>query len=170
MTRDANARLNLFQDGRVADVDYLPGEALDQVLQQRWPLHRYNDGSVWMLQVNHRPETRDGATSTSPALQLANDPGELVYKVLKTPSYTAGRIVVSGLASRARTGCFAQEYPPPRVHDGSRRPRAEYLELAKQELGVERIPRARAALPTTRRPPSRSPSTCRSICRRTLGL
>ena len=103
-----NARLNLFQDGRVADVDYLPGEALDQVLQQRWPLHRYNEGSMWMVQINHRPETVTANFHFRRALQLANDPAELVYKVLKTPSYTAGRDIVPVRPSKASTGCFAR--------------------------------------------------------------
>ena len=114
ITRDANARLNLYQDGRVADVDYLPGEALDQVLQQRWPLHRYNEGSVWMLQVNHRPGYVTANDHLRRALQLANDPAELVYKVLKTPSYTVAESLFPAYIKGER-GLFREEYPPPRV-------------------------------------------------------
>jgi oligopeptide transport system substrate-binding protein len=138
MTRDANARLNLFQDGRVADVDYLPGEALDQVLQQRWPLHRYNEGSVWMLQVNHRPGYATANYHLRRAMQLANDPAELVYKVLKTPSYTVAESLFPAYIKGER-GLFREEYPPPRVNVDLAAARAE-VELAKRELGVAELP------------------------------
>ena len=138
MTRDANARLNLFQDGRVADVDYLPGEALDQVLQQRWPLHRYNEGSVWMLQVNHRPGYVTANDHFRRALQLANDPAELVYKVLKTPSYTVAESLFPAYIKGER-GLFREEYPPPRVQIDLDAARAE-TELAKRELGLAELP------------------------------
>jgi oligopeptide transport system substrate-binding protein len=122
----------------VADVDYLPGEALDQVLQQRWPLHRYSEGSMWMLQVNHRPGYATANYHLRRALQLANDPAELVYKVLKTPSYTVADTLFPS-ASRGERGSFREEYPPPRVTLDLDAARAE-LELAKRELGVEVLP------------------------------
>jgi oligopeptide transport system substrate-binding protein len=138
MTRDANARLNLFQDGRVADVDYLPGDALDQVLQQRWPLHRYDEGSMWMVQINHRPEKVMANLHFRRALQLANDPAELVYKVLKTPSYTVAETLFPSSIKGAH-GLFREEYPPPRVTMNLQAAR-DSLELAKQELGLREFP------------------------------
>ena len=138
MTRDAVARLNLFQDGRVVDVDYLPGEALDQVLQQRWPLRRYNDGSIWFLQVNHRPGLVTANYHFRRALQLANDPGELVYKVLKTPSYTVAESLFPSFI-RGENGLFRQEHPPPTVQTDLVAAR-EHLELAKRELGIDEFP------------------------------
>jgi oligopeptide transport system substrate-binding protein len=138
ITRDAVARMNLYQDGRVADVDYLPGEALDQALQQRWPLHRYAEASMWMVQPNHRPERLTSNFNLRRALQLANDPAELVYKVLKTPSYTVAESLFPS-ATKGEHGLFLQEHPPPRVRvdlDAARR----HLELAKQELGLQELP------------------------------
>jgi oligopeptide transport system substrate-binding protein len=138
ITRDAVARLNLFQDGRVADVDYLPGEALDQVLQQRWPLHRFAEASMWMVQPNHRPERPTSNFNLRRALQLANDPAELVYKVLKTPSYTVAESLFPS-ATKGEHGLFLQEHPPPRVRvdiEAARR----HLELAKHELGLQELP------------------------------
>ena len=133
------ARLNLFQDGRVADVDYLPGEALDQVLQQRWPLRRYNDGSMWFIEMNFRPKAASRATiHLRRALQLANDPAELVYKVLKTPSYTVAESLFPS-TMKGEHGLFRQEYPPPRVTTDLAAARAE-LELATQELGLDTFP------------------------------
>jgi oligopeptide transport system substrate-binding protein len=138
ITRDAVARLNLFQDGRVADVDFLPGEALDQVLQQRWQLGRYNDGSIWFLQLNHRPGHVTSNYNFRRALQLANDPAELVYKVLKTPSYTVAESFFPSWL-RGQHGLFRQEHPPPQVRTDVAAAR-EHLELARRELGLDRFP------------------------------
>jgi oligopeptide transport system substrate-binding protein len=138
ITPDAVARLNLFQDGRVADVDYLPGEALDQALQQRWPLRRFNDGSMWYVELNHRPGHVTTNYHFRRALQLANDPVELVYKVLKTPSFTVAESLFPSFL-KGEQGLFRQEYPPPRVTTDLAAARAE-LELARQELGLDAFP------------------------------
>jgi oligopeptide transport system substrate-binding protein len=138
ITPDAVARLNLFQDGRVADVDYLPGEALDQVLQQRWSLRRYNDGSMWFIELNFRPGHVTTNYHFRRALQLANDPAELVYKVLKTPSYTVAESLFPSYI-KGEHGLFRQEYPPPRVTTDLAAAR-EHLERARQELGLDAFP------------------------------
>jgi oligopeptide transport system substrate-binding protein len=138
ITPDAVARLNLFQDGRVADVDYLPGEALDQVLQQRWTLRRYNDGGTWFIEMNFR----DGRVTRNyhfrRALQLANDPDELVNKVLKTPSFTATETLFP-LYIKGEHELFRKEYPPQHVTTDIAAARKE-LELARQELGLDTFP------------------------------
>jgi len=138
ITTDAVARLNLFQDGRVADVDYLPGEALDQVLQQRWSLRRFNDGSMWFIELNFREGRLTRNFHLRRALQLANDPAELVYKVLKTPSYTPAESLFPS-TMKGEHGVFRQEYPPPHVGTDLAEARKE-LELARQELGLDTFP------------------------------
>jgi len=138
MTRDAVARLNLFQDGRVADVDYLPGEALSQVLQQRWPLAHYDEGSAWFIETNLRPERVTRNLHLRRALLLANDPNELVYRVLKTPSYTPAASLFPAYL-KGEHGLFRQEHPPPVIRRDLAAARAE-LELAKKELGLAEIP------------------------------
>ena len=138
ITPDAVARLNLFQDGRVADVDYLPGEALDQALQQGWSLRRYNDGSMWFIEMNFREGRLTRNYHLRRALLLANDPAELVYKVLKTPSYTPAESLYPS-TMKGEHGVFRQQYPPPRVTTDLAAARAE-LELARQELGLDTFP------------------------------
>lgn len=138
ITSDAVARLNLFQDGRVVDVDFIPGEALEQVLKQRWPVSRFNDGSVWFLQLNHRPGRITSNYNFRRALQLANDPGELVYKVLKMPSYTIAESLFPAWM-RGAHGLLRQEHPPPRVTTDFVEAR-KHLEFAKQELGIAAFP------------------------------
>jgi oligopeptide transport system substrate-binding protein len=138
ITTDAVARLNLFQDGRVADVDYLPGEALDQALQQRWSLRRFDDGSMWYIEMNFRPGRITTNYHFRRALQLANDPAELVYKVLKTPSFTVAESLFPS-KMKGEHGLFRQDYPPPHVTTDLAAARAE-LELARQELGLDAFP------------------------------
>jgi oligopeptide transport system substrate-binding protein len=138
ITTDAVARLNLFADGRVADVDYLPGEALDRVLQQGWSLRRFNDGSMWFIELNFRDGRLTRNAHLRRALQLANDPAELVFKVLKTPSYTPAESLFPS-TMKGEHGLFRQEYPPPRVTTDLEAARAE-LELARQELGLDQFP------------------------------
>jgi oligopeptide transport system substrate-binding protein len=138
ITTDANARLNLFADGRIVDVDHIPGEALEQVLQKRWPVGRFADGSVWYLEVNHRPDRIGRNFHFRKALQLANDPAELVYKVLKTPSYTVSESLFPPWLSGAE-GLLRAEYPPPPIRTDTVAAR-EHLEMARRELGLTEFP------------------------------
>jgi oligopeptide transport system substrate-binding protein len=138
ITEDANTRMNLFQDGKIAMVDHLPSESLNRVLQQRWPLGRYSDGSVWFLQFNHRSGRIAANYNFRKAMQLVNDRVELVYEVLKVPSYkVADSLFPSWL--RGERDFLKAEYPPPEVtinHAEARR----HLELARQELGLDEFP------------------------------
>lgn len=138
ITEDANTRMNLYQDGKIADVDQLPSEALNRVLQERWPLGRFSDGSVWFLQFNHRPDRISANYNFRKALQLVNDRVELVYEVLKVPSYkVANSLFPSWL--RGEHDYLTVEHPPPEVTINLEQAR-RHLELAKQELGIDRFP------------------------------
>ena len=137
VTSDTNAVLNLFKDGKIA-VAGLDAETLDNALEQRWQLNRFNDGSVFFLEFNHRPDRLTHNLNLRKALLLVTDPGELVYKVMKLPGNLPGESLFP-IWLRGVNGRFRQEYPAPehRVDvDAARR----HLELAKQELGVDEIP------------------------------
>ena len=138
ITPDNSARLNLYRDGQIADVDHLNAEALDQVLEARWPLGRFSDGSVWYLSMNQRPERLTSNHHFRKALQLANDNGELLYKVLKVPSYTPTNTLFPAWL-RGERGLFLQEHPPSVVTQDIAAAR-EHLELARQELGLDVFP------------------------------
>jgi oligopeptide transport system substrate-binding protein len=137
ITSDSNATLNLFKDGKIA-VAGLDAETLENALQQRWQLNRFNDGSVFFLEFNHRPERLTHNLNLRKALQLVTDPGELVFKVMKLPGNLPGESLFP-VWLRGVNGRFRQEYPAP-VHtvdiDAARR----HLELAKQELGLDELP------------------------------
>jgi oligopeptide transport system substrate-binding protein len=133
ITADSTARINLYRDGRIAGVDKLGADSLDLVLQQRWPLGRFSDGSVWFLQLNQRPGRQMRNLNFRKALQLVNDNGELLNKVLKVPSYLpATSFFPSWL--RGERALLRQEYPPPAVTPDVARAKA-CLELARRELG-----------------------------------
>ncbi len=72
VTTDANAVLNLYKDGKIATAP-LSAETLDDALEHRWKINRFNDGSVFYIEFNHRPgrvtderESAHGACSSCP--------------------------------------------------------------------------------------------------------
>ncbi|MCY3819715.1 MAG: peptide ABC transporter substrate-binding protein [Gammaproteobacteria bacterium] len=137
ITSDVNATLNLYKDGKVA-VAGLDAETLHDALEQRWKLERFNDGSVFFIEFNHRPSRLTSNRNLRKAIQFVLDPAELVYKVIKLPGNTPGESLFP-VWLKGVNGYFRQEYPAPehrvdlaRAHD--------YLERAKQELGLDPLP------------------------------
>ena len=137
-TTDATSALNLFKDGKVAVVDYLGAEQLDEVLQQRWQLKRFGDGSVWFLAFNFSPDRVTSNWHLRKALQLVTDPGELVNRVIKLPGNLPGKSLFPVWLQGVDT-FFRQEYPVPQVTldaEGAR----NHLQLAMEELGLDEPP------------------------------
>lgn len=137
ITSDVNATLNLYKDGKVA-IAGLDAETLHDALEQRWKLERFNDGSVFFIEFNHRPSRLTSNRNLRKAIQFVVDPAELVYKVIKLPGNTPGESLFP-VWLKGVDGYFRQEYPAPehrvdfaRAHD--------YLERAKQELGLDPLP------------------------------
>jgi oligopeptide transport system substrate-binding protein len=137
ITSDPNAQLNLFKDGKIAYTT-LTEENLNEAMVQRWHLHRFMDGSVFYIEFNHRDGRITRNRHLRKAIALALDPGELVYRVIKLPGYLPGEslfpVWLDGVERPLR-----QEKPanwPAANLDEARR----HLELAKRELGLERIP------------------------------
>ena len=137
VTADTTASVNLFKDGAIATTG-LDAEALDNALKLRWKISRFQDGAVFYLDFNFRPERITSNYNLRKALQLVNDPSELVYKVIKIPGYQPGVSLFPGWLNGVE-GPFRQEYPPPIIQPNIERA-LQYLEIAKQELGVDEIP------------------------------
>lgn len=137
VTSDSGAVVNLFKDGSIVSAT-LGSEQLDDAMKLRWNLGRYNDGSVFYLDFNFRPERVTSNLHLRKALQLVNDPGELVNKVIALPGYQPAVSLfpawLSGVA-----GPFRQEYPPPAITPNLANAR-EHLEIAKRELGLGELP------------------------------
>ena len=166
VTADATAVVNLFKDGSVASAG-LGSEQLDEAMKLRWNLGRYDDGSLWYLDFNFRPDRVTRNLHLRKALQLVTDPGELVNKVIAIPGY---RPAVSLFPSwlTGVSGPFRQEYPPPAVTPDLAKAR-EHLDIAKRELGLPAIPPL--VLLTDDTPNANKQSEYfQSLFRRTLGL
>lgn len=137
VTEDTNTLLNLFKDGRIAQVD-LTAEMLEGAMQQRWVLDRFMDGSVFFIDFNHREGRVTGNANLRKAMQLAQDSNELVNSVIKLPGYLPAKsLFPMWMQGRERT--FQEEYPPPEAPYNVALAR-EYVERAKQDLGLEQIP------------------------------
>lgn len=137
ITTDANATLNLFKDGKIARAG-LNADTLENALENRWKIQKFSDGAVFYLEFNHRPGRLTRNRHLRKAMQLAFDPGELVYKVIKVPGNIPGEslfpVWLKGIHGR-----FRQEYPPPPHHQDISRAR-EQLQAAKRELHLDEIP------------------------------
>ncbi|MCZ6871508.1 MAG: peptide ABC transporter substrate-binding protein [Gammaproteobacteria bacterium] len=137
ITNDTNASLNLFKDGKIASAG-LSADTLQNALENHWKIQKFSDGAVFYLELNHRPERLTHNYHLRKALQLAFDPGELVYKVIRVPGNIPGESLFPVWLKGVK-GRFRQEYPatPHRVEPARAR---EHLEIAKDELGVAQIP------------------------------
>jgi oligopeptide transport system substrate-binding protein len=134
---DTLAILNLFKDGKVATAP-LDADTLDDALAQRWKIYRFNDGSVFYIEFNHRPGRVTRNANLRKALQLVSDSGELVYKVMKVPGNMPG-VSLFPYWLQGVHGFFRQEYPPEPNHldiPAARR----HLALALEELHLDALP------------------------------
>ena len=99
----------------------LGSEQLEEAMRLRWNLGRYVDGSVFYIDFNFRPG-RPTRNYLRRALQLVNDSGELVNKVIALPGYQPA-VSLFPAWLRGVNGRFRQEYPPPAVTPNCRRAR-----------------------------------------------
>ena len=137
ITSDANASLNFFKDGKIAAAGLSP-DTLTNALEQRWHIKQFQDGGVFFLEFNHRPDRLTRNLNLRRAMQLVNNPGELVNKVTKLPGYLVSDslfpVYLDGVNDK-----FKVEKPPKKIVrdiEAARR----HLELARQELGLDKIP------------------------------
>ncbi len=137
ITSDSNTLLNLYKDGRIVSVD-LTAEMLEGAMQQRWQLDRFMDGGVFFIDFNHRPERITRNLNLRKALQLAQDGNELVDRVIKLPGYLPAKSLFPVWLQGVEKS-FREEYPAPEAPYNVQLAR-EYLEKAKQELGLTEIP------------------------------
>ncbi|MFP6823879.1 MAG: peptide ABC transporter substrate-binding protein [Pseudomonadales bacterium] len=134
ITSDVNATLNLFKDGKIA-IAGLNSENLDDALQRRWKLERFNEGCVGYISFNHRSGRLTRNRHLRKAMQLAMDTNELVYKVVAMPGNLPGvsffPVWLQGVESQ-----FRQEFPAPETQVDITQARF-YLAQAKKELGLD---------------------------------
>lgn len=132
ITADTRSRLNLFIDGKIV-LTRLDGETYKDALTQRFRIRRFNTGSVFFLEYNHRSERPTRNLNLRRAIQHAFDPDEMVNRVLATPGNLRGEslfpVWIMGVNDK-----FRREYPAPKAtHDPVLA--REYLKKAEAELG-----------------------------------
>lgn len=137
ITEDTRARLNLFIDGKIVHTR-LDGETYKDALTQRFRIRSFSTGSVFFLEYNHREGRPTRNENLRKAIQHIFDPDEFVNKVLGTPGNLPGKSVfpvwLQGVDAK-----FRQEYPAPEA-DLNLAKAKQYVEKAKEELGVSKIP------------------------------
>ncbi len=137
ITPDSNTQLNLFKDGKVAMVQLSP-DTLKNALQNRWPIRRFAEGTVFFIEFNHRPERLTRNLNLRKALYYATDTAELVYRVIKLPGFLPGASLFPTWL-RGEHDYLRREYPVP-AHPVNVTRAREHLELARQELGLDEFP------------------------------
>jgi oligopeptide transport system substrate-binding protein len=136
-TRDPNAVLNLFRDGRIASAG-LGSDTLPTALEQRLRIRPEASGSMYFLEFNHRPGRPTHNLHLRRAMQRVFDPGELVNRVIRIPGNLPA-VSLFPSTTRGLRGRFLDEYPPP-AHRVDVEAARRDLERARRELGVARIP------------------------------
>jgi len=137
ITSDTTARLNLYKDGKIV-LTRLDTETLKGALQQKYKIRKFTTGSVFYIEFNFREKRPTRNINLRRALQSVFDPHELVNKVLATPGnlpgYSLFPIWLDGVEDK-----FRKEYPVKQfavdIAQGK-----QYLEKAREELGVKEIP------------------------------
>jgi len=166
ITSDESTWVNLYKAGSVARAT-LGAEQLDEAMSLRWNLGRYVDGSVFYIDFNFREGRVTRNRNLRQAMQLVNDPNELVNKVIALPAYQPAISLFPSWLGGVN-GRFRQEYPPPVVRPNLEEAR-RHLELAKKELGIQQIPPL--VLLTDDGPFSnKNAEYLQNLFRRTLGL
>ncbi len=136
ITTDVQTHFNLFRDQKTA-LAGLNSETLKSAMEQRYRIRKFRDGAVFYLEFNFRPNRATRSRHLRRAIRMIYDPRELVDKVIGIPgTIPAWSLFPAWLQGEKKS--FQEEYPPAR--DGVNIERALLeLELAKKELGVERI-------------------------------
>lgn len=137
ITSDTRTALNLFRDGKVAMAG-LDSETMHNALQQRWRIHRFDDGVLFYVGFNHRPDRLTRNLNLRRALELTFDPNEFVNRIIATPGNRPGISLFPAWMQGAR-GRLREEIPPPPNEVDLERAR-QHLEMAREELGLESFP------------------------------
>ena len=138
ITENPNARFNLFMDNKIVMATGLDKSAASMAMQKRQKLKSFRDGTTFFIEFNHRPGRPTRNLNLRRAMQSVFDADTLTYKVIGLP----GNIPAISLFPEwlsGDNGSLVEDYPPPTVELNPEQGR-RYLEMAKQELGVEEIP------------------------------
>ncbi|MDR0780336.1 MAG: peptide ABC transporter substrate-binding protein [Pseudomonadales bacterium] len=141
ITNDSRARFNLLKEGKLAIENGLQGleaEQLRDALANRMRIRSHSDGGLFYIEFNHRPERITHNMNLRKAMQAVLDSQELVYKAIGIAGYIPGQSLIPTYMNGVHDK-FRVEYPVQMAPLDPVKAR-EYLALAKQELGIDKIP------------------------------
>jgi len=137
ITADTRARLNLYVDDEIA-FTRIDGETYKDALANKLRIRNFVTGSVFFLEFNHRAGRVTDNLNLRRALLAAFDPEEFVNRVLQMPGNLPGRSLFP-VWLQGVEGKFRDEFPAsertPNIDEAK-----AYLEAAKKELGLDKIP------------------------------
>ena len=167
VTNDPNARFNLFMDNKIVMARNLDKSATKMALLNRQKLLSFRDGSVFFIEFNHREGRPTQNLNLRRAMQSVFDAAELTYKVIGLPGNAPAYSLFPDWIEGDEEKLLIEH--PPRVPELDIEQARAYLELAKQELGVEEIPPLSLLLSDT--PNSiKQAEYFQNVMARTLGL
>ncbi|GAB3112679.1 peptide ABC transporter substrate-binding protein [Pseudomaricurvus hydrocarbonicus] len=138
ITEDPNAHMNLYRDHKIAMASSLNSESLEGALRERMQIKSYLDGAIFYIEFNHRDARVTRNRNLRKAIQQVFNTDDLVYKVMGSPgSFPTYTLFPRWL--KGKQDFFVREYPAQKPELNVTKARA-YLDKAKQELGVAKIP------------------------------
>ncbi|ROS01472.1 oligopeptide transport system substrate-binding protein [Sinobacterium caligoides] len=169
ITSDTSALYNLFKDGEIA-MKVVPGigpDTIKKALADHLPMRKFNDGSNFYMEFNHRPDRLTSNRNLRKAIQLVFDQQLFTNKVVASPGNKPSYSLFPDWVRGAEQPLY-KEYPPKFPANDEKLAR-EYLEKAKQELGLEQIPPL-ILLSTDSPGANKQSEYVQSLLKRTLGL
>jgi oligopeptide transport system substrate-binding protein len=133
ITSDANARFNLFRDGRVDVLESLGRDELKRAQAQRFKMKSFQDGTLYFLQFNFREGRITANRDLRKAIQLVFDPKEFVSRVIGVPGTRPGLSYIPHHMPGVEKA-FRKEYPLDPVKPDLEAARA-HVERARAALG-----------------------------------
>jgi oligopeptide transport system substrate-binding protein len=133
VTTDANARFNLFKDGKVDVIDRVGRDELARAQGERFRMKSFADGSMFFMQFNFRAGRPTASRHLRKAIQHAVQLQEYVSRVVGIPGTAPGlSLIPQWMPGRERR--FRQEHPLAPVRPDLAEAR-RHLALAEAELG-----------------------------------
>ncbi len=137
ITADTTALLNLFKDDKIV-VAELDSETINTAMDGKMKIRKFANGRLRYITFNHRPDRITRNLNFRKAIRAVYDPQIFADKVVAVPGTLPGRSIIPTFLQGVEDK-FRKEYPA-KVHKVDVGAAKEYLQKAKQELGIKEFP------------------------------
>ena len=136
LIKDKKALFNLYNDSKIC-MAYLDDNTVKQAMKNHFTIKKANSGVLAYMEFNHREGRYTSNENFRKAIQYTFNPYEYVFKVVGVPGNKPGHSLFPHWLMGVKNS-FRKEYPlTPIVPNPAQA--QEYLNKAKQELGVEQF-------------------------------